>query len=680
MKIHNLPLKNSSIRNKLRKCYDGVYRSVGGAYSADGNFTALPANTPRIDLIKGILVESSTTNLFPSIQSQSFTGTWTSGTLNGTYTVSIDAGGSLTISGGATGTCASGGTLTFTVSNATVTFTPTGTPTHSQLELKSYSTSWTLGGTTRNYDEIKLPGQLINPSDFTIEIEFWVNSNFNTSNTFCLLEMVLGTKNRLVIQKLSSGAYQLATSNNSGNISIVTSGTTALNIGKHTATLKGTSTILSLFIDGQSVGTPISNPDLPLYRNMIRIGATGYNTDYCSGQPETYITSVSFSKARTDIDIATRGNITKRGFVIDKNTRGYIDFRKCVQQIGAYFTKLYYYSVQKQSILKPSIVSNNPNHYEAWPSIAQLENGTLLCSYRTADTNNHSFEATGAKVLRKSTNGGHTWGNEITIAKIGTNLDNRNGGMLVFDNNGTETILHTFDLYDGPTNDTKIYSINSTDGGNTWSTPILIANTRSTNGNPIKLSNGNIIVSSCSSLVDGHLYIEKSTDNGQTWTEILIANDATNKPNETTIIETKTSGSYTGGVMAIARNLNSSRYSLFKSTDYGATWGSGILKTAWVDTSQTRLSLTRIQSDLIMASYTTYPDGCIAYRISNDEGITWTKPVKIPINGFVSLYPDSILLNDSITIATAWCTNIQPPNEDESSDVYMNFIPKANVI
>jgi len=123
------------------------------------------AVTPKLSYLKveitsnfgqAVWIEEGTTNLFPVDKAQSFTAAWTSGTLNGTYTVSIKAGtGKLVLSGGASGEVNVGGSLAFTVNNAAVTFTPSGgTPQLAQLEQKSYATSWITGGSTRSADNL----------------------------------------------------------------------------------------------------------------------------------------------------------------------------------------------------------------------------------------------------------------------------------------------------------------------------------------------------------------------------------------------------------------------------------------------------------------------------------------------------------------------------------------------
>jgi hypothetical protein len=117
---------------------------------------------------KTMMIEESQTNLFPVAYSRQFTSNWTSGTLNGTYTVKIYGSvGSLDLSGGYTGSIAAGETLTFAVSSATVTFTPTDDPVYCSLVLKSYITSW--AESFRAAESLTLPTIGLSVSQGTIE-------------------------------------------------------------------------------------------------------------------------------------------------------------------------------------------------------------------------------------------------------------------------------------------------------------------------------------------------------------------------------------------------------------------------------------------------------------------------------------------------------------------------------
>lgn len=146
-----------------RQAVTGTFTRNSVAYNS--SFTVYSANAPIWEAQNSmywLAVIEGTTNLFTSADSQSFSAAYTSGTLNGTYTVSIrGTSGSLVLSGGATGTVNAGQYLTFTVSSATVTFTPTGTPTYCQLEALSYQTPWVIGGTTRDAETYTLPASVV---------------------------------------------------------------------------------------------------------------------------------------------------------------------------------------------------------------------------------------------------------------------------------------------------------------------------------------------------------------------------------------------------------------------------------------------------------------------------------------------------------------------------------------
>lgn len=76
-----------------------------------------------------VVEEYGGVNLFPSDMAQVFSAPWTSGTLNGTYTLYIDgSSGSLTLTGGYEYEITAGDSIVFEVSSATVTFTPSGDP------------------------------------------------------------------------------------------------------------------------------------------------------------------------------------------------------------------------------------------------------------------------------------------------------------------------------------------------------------------------------------------------------------------------------------------------------------------------------------------------------------------------------------------------------------------------
>lgn len=316
-----------------------TFTRLGVAY--DGLFNPIPDGQPRFNwgsLGQGLMIEEGTTNLIPANLSQSFNSVWTSGTLNGTYTVSINSGGSLVLSGGATGTCASGGTLTFTVSNATVTFTPTGVPTHSQLENKTYPTSWHIGEGTR-YPEICYlgPSNLINLTQGLIEVEFITSAALlNTTINYRTLLFLMNTdgNNEIALEHSAGGATAWV---------VLTKGTgssssqTKIGIGT-----KNTITRLTCAYDQSNLSiiqngaesTPIANPNLPTdYSGYLTLG----NRINLDRPGSCIIRKVHISNAkRTDRVSRNANGISTK----DKNTSFYIDFTSGYNMVGKRYSHL----------------------------------------------------------------------------------------------------------------------------------------------------------------------------------------------------------------------------------------------------------------------------------------------------------------------------------------------------
>lgn len=656
MRMKGIKVKTPIIGLKLKKI-NTQYARTGTSY--DYNQKQLQNNVPgnvHIDNVKGIASYVGTTNLFTEALSQLFTTPWTSGTLNGTYTISIQGnGGSITLSGGATGTVDAGSSLSFTVSTATVTFTPTGTPTFCQLEKLPYPTPFTLGGTTRPYSLISIPQEVINVSAFTVKLRFYVDNYFYNRGSVRLFEMIGNQKNRIVIQLTGGGAISCGMSDNSGTATTIAGTTDRLSVGWHEVEVKADSINAKAYVDKVQISTTQNNPNLPTKTNLTLLGC-GHYGKYGESWSNVPLKDLHISNCkRTDSESSV-------GYNVDENTTYYANFE---DNLNTYQYKNTTALIPTQ---KTTNISTNQSKYEAWPSIAKLADGTLLISYRTSDTNVHGFDGTGKKVLRRSTDNGTTWSDEITIAKIGISLDNRNGGMLIFMDDTTETILHTFNTYaaDGTQN---TYSTKSTDGGLTWSEPVLVANNRQTNCNPIKLSNGDIIFSAfeiTSGSVGSHLYLERSTDNGETWSESTITTDATNKLNETTLIETKIDGSYTGGVVIYSRSsVYSKNFQKKTSTDYGANWGSGSVDPYLTDQGMSRMMLERVSTSKIIALYPA-TTGFIIME-STDETITWGNPIFVPST--TGPYPDAVFLNGSYLVV--WCSNYLTP---DSSDIFLTQI------
>lgn len=161
-KYKGLRLKQPYLMRKLKRVTGVSFTRNSVAYDYYGN--PIPANTPRFGFggIDGVLIEEAHTNLMPASESQSLSAPYTTETLNGTYTFMIQGSGSITLSGGATGTVTPGNPVTATVSSATVTLTPTGTATLNQILKLAYPLSWTLGGTTQAAETLTAPSSVLN--------------------------------------------------------------------------------------------------------------------------------------------------------------------------------------------------------------------------------------------------------------------------------------------------------------------------------------------------------------------------------------------------------------------------------------------------------------------------------------------------------------------------------------
>jgi len=307
-------------------------------------------------------------------------------------------------------------------------------------------------------------------------------------------------------------------------------------------------------------------------------------------------------------------------------------------------------------------ISNDSGKYEAWPGVAKSSDGTLYVVYRTCDSNTHGFDSTGRVVIRKSTDGGQNWSSETTVADE-ANIDERNPNIIIFDDDGTETILIVYNTYD-ETN-SRAYCRKSTDGGQTWGDKIALSgsNERRTRGRPVLLSNGKLLVPLYDKVDSGHVYVVESSDGGDTWTEYTVSDSY---GDEFSIIEVKTNGSYSGRVYGLVRNSSSSYvYKKTESTDYGHTWSALSDENDFQNPYGTPIDIFRASDDKILAAYTTIGKELVVYE-STDECANWSYVRTVVATQSTSYYPSLEFVNSSELIVV-WCTN------GATSDIYANF-------
>jgi len=320
-------------------------------------------------------------------------------------------------------------------------------------------------------------------------------------------------------------------------------------------------------------------------------------------------------------------------------------------------------------------IAGDSTKYEAWPSLDRDADGNLYVVYRTADTNTHLFEPTGKIVMRKSTDGGSTWGSEITVADE-SGVDDRNPAILIFNNNGVERILviyNTMSASTWPDRADHAYAVYSDDHGQTWSDRIsMYDGIGHTRGKPIFTSQEKIVAPLCTDHdVNWRETLVESTDGGLTWTPYYVT--ALNSDfNEWSIIETKnSSGEYVGNMYALFRHGSGTYLGYATSSDYGHTWTSIADSGITIDGAEPAELWRDGDSGEIFAFHSTAAGGEI--WISSDEGSTWSlKAYYAGRRGYntptESYYPSVTKIDDN-NIGIAWCSN------ETSSDVFFTHMP-----
>lgn len=304
--------------------------------------------------------------------------------------------------------------------------------------------------------------------------------------------------------------------------------------------------------------------------------------------------------------------------------------------------------------------------YEAWPTIVMVASGRKYIFYRTADTATHSYEATGKIAYRYSDDDFATVSDEVTVTS-NSNMDERDPGALVFSNGGVESIMLTYDEYDGT--NFRMYSQVAPVSTMTFAAKVAISagNNRAAAANPIQLSNGTILLPIY--WTGGNVYVAKTTNGGTSWSVITVTTgDTTYTPDESCLIELKTSGSYSGKVAIFSRcEVSPYGYRKAESTDYGETWGAyAAVSTISAPTVACPIHVLRMPNNNLAAIYTINND--IVMYTSGDEGANF---VYIGIlvdrgSGEDKHYTKALFSGSYVHLA--WCTN------STNSNVYYNKV------
>lgn len=222
------------------------------------------------------------------------------------------------------------------------------------------------------------------------------------------------------------------------------------------------------------------------------------------------------------------------------------------------------------------------------------------------DPNNSQviYLCTAAGGVWKTTNGGASW------APITETLGSLSCGYLAMHPTQSQTLfLGLGDPFDG----TGLGLVKSTDGGTTWSAPILLGNSRSIRSILVLPSNANVVLVS----TDQGLY--RSTDGGSSYA-LVASVPATYGCWDLAV-------SATGLVLSLesdpANANGATAGKLFRSTDQGATWTAGTGPAA----TACRMSVAAAPSNrsILYAMASDSAGQFLAIYKSSDSGATWAK-------------------------------------------------------
>lgn len=496
-----------------------------------------------------------------------------------------------------------------------------------------------------------LPSHVINLSGGTIYLEFYVDAQFYNGDAKCLFNHGNNTLNQIIIIKNSTGTFSFNIRGPTGTLTSRVTGVTNLSVGWHSCELKWgydaavETNVIKAHIDKTYQGLTTIN-SFPTRHELCTLGL-GHYKGYFEYHLNSQIRNVHIS------DIYRSATESTNGYNPDSHT---VLFAPLQNNLYAY------QYLNKNSPLINSGPINVSKGAGNLPSVVKSSDGTLYCTFDNT--------VTSQKMLSKSVDG-LNWTTPIVIAAESQRIC-QDGGILIFNdsNNGDiETLLLVY-TSTGATNACDVKSKKSTDGGVTWSEPVTIANNRASDSNPVLLSNGNIIFGSygynngyTNYYLPGTYYAVISGDSGDTWSETLITTDGSytypdtavgNVPNETGVIELKTGGEYTGKVLFLARTFGTGVLK-YISTDYGATFAAGAADAGLTEfKNRTRKTIFRVNSSTI-AAVTTSNRHLIMMCVSKDEGATWENPFVLgvlPVTN-TGAYPCSVILNDGRLI-TVW--------------------------
>jgi len=310
--------------------------------------------------------------------------------------------------------------------------------------------------------------------------------------------------------------------------------------------------------------------------------------------------------------------------------------------------------------------------YASDPWVIVDENDDIFYAYLTGD----------GDYVRRSTDGGHTWGPAVKATDT-------NQGLADKETIGTNRKGCIFLAYDDKGSD---YTRGSTscDKGATWSPTVPIADQPSDIGGPFitgNPSNGHVYAVFMRGTNGNYgIYFDKSTDNGKTWgTDVLISNTAAligrwkiSLPG--VAIDSK------GTIYVAWPGYQNGQFDILvsSSSDEGATWSAPVKindDSGNADQWQIQGSFIIDDQDVLHAMWRDERDGVYNqyYSNSSDGGKTWSKNIKVSDQGFdISNFPrpgdyNGLAIAPNRTLYAVWADGRD--DGDSYLDIYFSFMP-----
>ena len=333
-------------------------------------------------------------------------------------------------------------------------------------------------------------------------------------------------------------------------------------------------------------------------------------------------------------------------------------------------------AVARAGVQPIEIISQQPEFYHGWATLARQKNGGLIVAY-SGGREAHVCPFGRVEIIRSSDDG-KTWSWPEVV--LDTPIDDRDAGVLETPTGALLVTTFTSLAYETALERAKdwpaerlarwravnrrisaeqrkellgTWMLRSTDGGLTWSAPFRVP-LNSPHG-PIALSSGRLLYAGKQLWSPGKkVGVAESSDDGKTWRWLsdipARSGDSVEEYHELHVVEAAD-----GRVIAHIRNHNAANGGetlQCESPDGGKTWSAAHSIGVWGLPSH----LLRLRNGNLLMSYgyRRPPFGNQA-RLSKDHGRTWSAPITISDDapGVDVGYPATVELSDG-QLVTVW--------------------------